>query len=67
MYTIVLKDREGYEITRTSEDNLKDARKAAVYFLTSVYATRMGTTHEALGTHKVEVLKNDECVWDKFI
>ena len=65
-YTVILKDVDGYEVTRTSEDNLKQARESARYFLTDTYAARLGTTHNDLNTHKVEVCKNGECVWDAF-
>lgn len=67
-YGVILKDHRGSHISDWYEaDNLKDAKERANYLLSDEWAIDAETTHEALGTNKVEILnKNGECVWDKF-
>lgn len=54
-YLVILKDREGYEITSQIVDGLKEAKRQAKYFLSEDYALFVGTTHENLETYKVEI------------
>ena len=67
-YFVVLLDREGYELGSREAMNLKDAKQEAAVLLDERWATSAETTHESLGTYKVEVRLDStgECVWDKF-
>jgi hypothetical protein len=67
-YRVILKDAEDYEINTHLTDGLKAAKEQAKYLLTDTYARRLGTSHDSLNTHKVEVREEDtlDCVWDAF-
>ena len=66
-YITLLLDGDGFEIgSGPLVTNLKDAKGHAKYLLTDEYARAAETTHEAMGTAKVEVRVNGECIWDAF-
>jgi len=67
-YTIVLLDHDGTPISERYADTIGEARKAAKCMLDDMYATSAETTHEAWGTHKVEVTNTQtgECLYDYF-
>lgn len=67
-YFVVLKDTEGFDISSDIVEGRADADKRARYLLSDEHAKSMGTTHKALGTHKVEVqdYHNGACIWDAF-
>lgn len=67
-YLVVLLDKDGCHTSEREADNLKQAKKEADYLLSDDFAKSCETTHEALGTHKVEVrlASNGECVRDYF-
>lgn len=69
MYVIFLKDRDGFEITSDLAPNMKEAKKHAKYLLSPDYARSCETTHENLGTRKVEICETEsgDCVWDAFL
>ena len=62
----VVLDADGYEIDRAEYDTVKAAKERIKNVLGEDWARSSETTHEALGTHKGEVLVDGECVWDKF-
>ena len=68
-YDVVLKDNFGCDITTDLVEGLPDAKKRATYFLSDAYAKTIGTTHETLGTHKVEIqaTRTAVCIWDAFL
>jgi len=66
-YRVVLLDADGYEIGERSADNLKAAKAEMSYMLSDQYANVAETTHETLGTHKVEARNSKgECILDHF-
>lgn len=68
-YQVLLLDKDGYHITNPFEaDTLKAAKERAKYLLSDEWATTAETTHETLGTKKVEIRNQaGECVWDDFL
>lgn len=67
-YDVVLKDRDGFDIFTELVDGLAVAKARAKYLLSDEYAAAIDTTHDALGTHKVEVqaTRTGACLWDAF-
>ncbi len=67
-YNVVLKDRDGYDICTDLENGLPSAKARAKYLLSNNHATLLGTSHDDLGTYKVEVqnVTTGECLWDDF-
>jgi hypothetical protein len=68
-YQIVLKASDGTHISDWYDaDNLKRAKEIAKRLLSDDWARDGETTHETLGTEKVEVLNNKtgECMYDEF-
>lgn len=67
-YDVVLRDRDGFDICTDLVEGLTAAKKRAEYLLTDDYAKTLGTTHDTLGTHKVEVqaTRTGSCIWDAF-
>lgn len=66
-YRVVLIDAEGYEIGERPADNLREARAEMRYMLSDQYAKVAETTHETMGTCKVEVQNaRGECILDEF-
>lgn len=68
MKTIIarLLDKDGYTITEMECETKKEAKERCLYYLSDKYSLYNETTHERLQTEKVELLINNECVWDKF-
>lgn len=67
-YRVVLLDTDGYEISERPADNLKEAKATMAYMLSDQYAEVAETTHETMGTHKVEVRNaKGECILDDFL
>lgn len=65
-YNVVLLDKDGYETANDVVDGLPAAKKTAAYLLSADYAKAVESTHETLGTDKVEVRnESGECVWDR--
>lgn len=67
-YDVVLKDRDGYDICTDLIYGLAAAKARAKYLLSDEHAAMLGTTHDDLGTHKVEVqaTRTGACLWDAF-
>ncbi len=66
-YRAVLLDRDGCDISERPAENLKQAGELMRYMLSDQYAEAAKTTHEKMGTHKVEVRNaSEECVLDDF-
>ncbi|MFC3058550.1 hypothetical protein [Paenirhodobacter populi] len=67
-YTVILKDRDGFDICTALVDGLPAAKARARYLLSDEHAAMIGTTHDDLGTYKVEVQSNASgvCLWDAF-
>lgn len=66
-YLVIVLDREGFTMSESEVETLKEAKARAKYKLTDDWARSCESTHENLGTHKVEIRnQDDECVWDKF-
>lgn len=67
-YDVVLKDRDGYDICTDLIDGLDAAKARAKYLLSDDHAKVIGTSHDALGTYKVEVqaTRTGACLWDAF-
>lgn len=67
-YCVTLMDKDGCTICTDDIDGLNAACDRARYWLTDLYAERLETTHEALGTHKVQVerLGSSRVVFDDF-
>lgn len=67
-YDVVLKDRDGYDICTDLVDGLAEAKTRARYLLSDKHADVIGTSHDTLGTYKVEVQakKTGVCLWDAF-
>lgn len=65
-YTIKLKDKDGYVIEQRTEEGRKAADETARYLISDEFARRGAeSTHEALGTDRVEVSNSaDEIVFD---
>lgn len=63
---VILLDKNGYEITREERESIKDAKDRAKYLISDAYAKSAETTHENLGTDKVEIRVNGECIYDWF-
>lgn len=68
MYSIVLKARDGTHISDDQDiETLREAKQRARQMLEDLWAETTGTTHEDLGTHKVEVINDaGEIIFDKF-
>ncbi len=69
-YTILLLDARDEVLASNDADTKKEAISRAKYLLSADYARSCETTHEELGTHKVEVRTFDgyyRCVWDMFV
>jgi hypothetical protein len=65
-YLVVLLDDDGYELSERPAQNLKEAKQEMGYMLSDAYAQAAETTHEKMGTHKVEVRNaKGECIFDK--
>ncbi len=67
-YDVVLKDRDGCDICTDLIDGLPAAKAHAKYLLSEEYAKHIGTSHDVLGTYKVEVqaTRTGGCLWDAF-
>lgn len=67
-YDVVLKDRDGCDICTDLVDGLPAAKARAKYLLSDEHAALIGSTHDTLGTHKVEVqaTRTGKCLWDAF-
>jgi hypothetical protein len=67
-YTVVLIDKDGCNTANDLVEGLRSAKKRAAYLLSYAFATSVGSTHEMLGTQKVEV-RNEagDCLWDAFL
>ena len=66
-YRVILLDLEGYHLSERPADNLPEAKSTMAYMLSDAYARAAETTHEAMGSQKVEVRNaKDECVLDGF-
>lgn len=65
-YNVVLLDRDGFDIVNDLVDGLPAAKKTANYLLSADFAKTVESTHETLGTTKVEVRnESGECIWDR--
>ena len=63
--SVVLLDDKGFTIT--SQENcctIKEAKERARYYISDSYASL--EEHAKLGTDKVEIRVNGECLWDCF-
>lgn len=67
-YDVVLKDADGCDICTDIEYGLVAAKRRAMYLLSDDHTRQLGTTHEVLGTYKVEVqaTRTGKCLWDAF-
>lgn len=67
-YDVVLIDRDGCDICADLIDGLVAAKARARYLLSDDHAKQIGTTHDTLGTYKVEVqaTRTGACLWDAF-
>jgi len=67
-YRVILLDEEGCHICDNDVCNsLQSAKGIAKYLLSDEHAQLLESSHEDLGTHKVEVRNEQgECVWDEF-
>lgn len=67
-YDVILKDRDGCDICAALVDGLPAAKARARYLLSDDHATILGTSHDDLGTYKVEVqaTRTGACLWDAF-
>jgi len=67
-YTVVLLDRDGFDIARDAGlPNLSEAKKKAKSLMADEWPTRSGTSHATLGSYKVEVRDAaGVCLWDAF-
>lgn len=67
-YDVVLKDRDGCDICTDLIDGLVAAKARAKYLLSDEHAKQIGTSHNDLGTFKVEVqaTPTGACLWDAF-
>ena len=67
-YDVILKDRDGDDICADLVDGLGAAKTRARYLLSDVHAKNLGTSHDDLGTYKVEVqaTRTGVCLWDAF-
>ncbi len=71
--TVVLYDRDGFEIARSEAfDGMGAAKKHARYMLTDEWATERETTHSTLRTMKVAIFAEGAltgadrmCEWDR--
>lgn len=67
-YRVTLLDTDGYEISESQADSLKEAKATMAYMLTDEYARGAETTHETMGTQKAEVRNTKgECILDGFL
>lgn len=68
-FYIVLKDKDGFEICSDVVEGKAAAKQRARYMLSPNHAAMIGTSHEDLGTFKVEVqaMGSGECLWDAFL
>lgn len=65
--SVVLLDNKGFVITdQDGCETVREAKDRAKYYISDSYATACETTHERLGTEKVEIRVNGECLWDCF-
>ena len=66
-YRVMLMDVDGYVIGERSADTIREAKQTAKYMLSDAHATVAETTHERMGTHKVEVqTRGGVCEYDEF-
>ncbi|MDG3444664.1 hypothetical protein [Nitrospirillum amazonense] len=66
-YSVVLLDKNEFEIASCLINGLPNAKKQARYLLSDAYAVAVETTHDDLGTHKVEIRDAaGECLFDAF-
>lgn len=64
-YQVVLLDRDGSELGARPAANLIAAKQEMTYLLSKAFARDVGSTHQALGTAKVEVRDAEgECLLD---
>lgn len=64
-YQVVLLDHEGNELGARPAANLVVAKQEMAYLFSDAFARAVGSTHQALGTTKVEVRDAEgECVLD---
>ena len=64
----VLYDKDGYELGTRYADTRKDAMKEARYLASDTWAQRHETTHAALGSYRVAVMRDyATCIWDKLL
>lgn len=68
-YNVVLKGHDGCDICADLVDGLPAAKTRAKYLLSDEHAAVIGSTHDLLGTYKVEIQANrtGECLWDAFL
>ncbi len=66
-YSVVLLDKDGYELSSRPADNLKEAKGHVRYLLSDDYANMAESSHDDMGTEKAEVRNAaGECVYDRF-
>ncbi len=67
-YNVVLLDKDGCETASDLIEGLPAAKKRAKFLLSTDFAASVESTHEVLGTEKVEI-RNEagECLWDAFL
>ena len=65
--SVVLLDDKGFVITSQEDcETMKEAMERARYYISDSYAINCETTHEKMGTDKVEIRVNGECLKDIF-
>lgn len=67
-YNVILLDKDGCETVNDLIEAMPAAKKRAKYLLTDAFADSVESTHDTLGTEKVEI-RNEagECLWDAFL
>jgi hypothetical protein len=67
-YKVLLLDNDGCETAIDLIDGLPAAKKRASYLLSDTLAAAVDSTHETLGTKKLEIRNAaGECLWDAFL
>ncbi len=66
-YTVLLLDKDGCETANDLVHSMAAAKSRAKYFLSDGFAHQVESTHQVLGSHKVEIRDaSGECLWDSF-
>lgn len=63
-FEVRLLDADGEIIIASVQENMKQAKEKAMYYLSERYAIDVESSHEDLESRKVEVWKGGECLWD---